>query len=621
MSDAPEFTAKTLEGEEKNKPKKTLASRKKTARSNTREINRAITSIYQDDQGRLPNMKKIQIKKSHPFLKFLFTVLILGGLLAATAWVGFFVLPSGNKFSESNLDFNIAGPKTLNLNATSTYTITIYNHQNISIKNVVLSMRYPAGFVFLESSQAAQNAGHNEWDLGEITSNKKMVLTISGKNYGAPASTQSWRGLLTYQPSNLNSTLQKTAILNTVFGSSLQIISAGPDKATIGTEVEYNFSVQASKDWQPDKLDLALILPSNFSITSSTPVLNKNRWLIELNGPSSTPLSNLKLSVRGKFSDGGTDSAVLKSILYLPVKELNQNVEVANSELTTAIAKNSLAFTVAINGTLKNFSTHPGEMLNISLNIKNSSAGDISKATVKFTMTGPAIGKQTLIEWAAITDASDGDIQGKQISGAIRQGEIIWDSKKIPALAKIKAGGEVNIDFSLPIKGADKISLADIKETKIAVASNLAYTDAAGAEDSLSGNPIDITLNSDLNFEMRHSVDSSGGAEKHDIKWILNNTFHPLKNIKLTADVYGDITWNGGQAPAGELKYDETKKTATWIVPEMPDSVDVLALPFSLTLNKKDPTQNLLIGKVHITAEDTVTGETIDFMADGINLL
>jgi len=620
MSDTPEFSSKPLESEAT--PKKRLPRRvAPKAKNNTQEINRAISSIYEDDKGHLPNIKKIQIKKHHPAAKFFASVLFIGVVLALAAWAKFLFWPTDG-FSDTGLEFTITGPETMALGATSTYTVAIRNNQAVAIKNLNLNIRYPAGFVFLDSSLAPQNAGHNEWTMGEIAANKKTTLTITGKTFGAPAEAQSWRALLDYQPANVNSEFQKTAILNTKFDASpFNIVMTGPDKATVGAEVEYTFKIENKTDWQPAKLELAFVPPAGFSITSSTPALAKNRWVLNLAGSSSTPLSEITLSLRGQFSNTGEANAIVKTALYLPVAELNQNVNIAESSLTTALAKNSVSFTTAVNGTLKDFSTHPGETLNVTINIKNTSATDISKGVVSFTLVGPSIGKQTLVDWQNITDPADGDIVGKQISDSLRQGQITWNSAQIPALAKIKAGAEINIDFRLAIKGADKVTLADFKENKITIASNLDYVDSAGAEQTLPGNAININLNSDLDLETRKTVSSAGGADKYDIKWIITNNFHPLKNVRLTADAYGDITFVAGTAPAGELKFDESKKTITWTVPEMPESVDVLALPFSITLNKKDPTQNLLVGKAHVTADDTITGETIDFLSDGVSLL
>nr|WP_298660595.1 hypothetical protein [uncultured Flavobacterium sp.] len=125
------------------------------------------------------------------------------------------------------------------------------------------------------------------------------------------------------------------------------------------------------------------------------------------------------------------------------------------------------------------------------------------------------------------------------------------------------------------------------------------------------------TVNSDLKFEAR---DTASGST-HQINWVLTNNFHPLKNITLVADVYGDSTVEmPATAPAGEVNYSDSAKRITWNIPSMPESVDVLALPMTITLNKTNPTQALLVSKVHIQAEDTVTGEKLDFMGEEVPL-
>jgi hypothetical protein len=53
----------------------------------------------------------------------------------------------------------------------------------------------------------------------------------------------------------------------------------------------------------------------------------------------------------------------------------------------------------------------------------------------------------------------------------------------------------------------------------------------------------------------------------------------------------------------------------------MPDGTDVLNRSFSITLNKHNPTQTLLLSKVHLTAEDSVTGKTIDLAGEEISLV
>src|SRR3989339_1334529 len=221
MSEEPSFSTKPLPDEPENKPKK--QSRKKrspetssSSRENIKQtkISKQLTQIYQDDQGHLPDMKKIKIKKNHSGFKTFLGVIFVGGLLAATAWAGFFFMPSDQKFSEEKVEIRVNGPTYVTAGTTTTYKISYENKQNLTLKKLTLNIQYPEGFVFLSSDVEAKNSGHTEWNLGEIAAGKKKEISITGISYGSISQKQSWRSFLKYKPENFESELQKAAILD-----------------------------------------------------------------------------------------------------------------------------------------------------------------------------------------------------------------------------------------------------------------------------------------------------------------------------------------------------------------------------------------------------------------------
>ena len=107
---------------------------------------------------------------------------------------------------------------------------------------------------------------------------------------------------------------------------------------------------------------------------------------------------------------------------------------------------------------------------------------------------------------------------------------------------------------------------------------------------------------------------TADGKDKRDFTWILRNTLHPLKNIELKAEVYGDVNFISSTLPAGTLNFDPKEKIIIWKIENMPENLDILAFPFSLIINKKNPSQQVLVSKIKITAEDTVTSQLITSM-------
>lgn len=620
----PSFSSKPLtdaDGQEIKPKRQRKRAPKKTEDGSSKQtkLSKQLTQIYQDKEGHLPDMRRIKIKKSQHGFKTFFVIIFIGGLLAAAAWAGLYFMPGNKKFSEDKINLTIEGPKNVTAGTTTTYKIYYENNQSVALRQATLNVQYPEGFTFISSDVASKNSGHTEWELNDIGAHKKNEITITGITYGSLNQRQSWRVFLTYQPENFGSELQKASFLDvSVDNPPFSLTISGPTKIILGNAAEYTFTVKKEYDSQTNKLELKPSWPQNFFITSSSPAISKDyKWIIEPNKTnSSSPANSWVFKIVGKFSSSTANSGDIAATLFTTNNK--SSFALANAKATTELTQNDLDFSLAINGSLSNFSSQPGENLNISLYLKNQSANNLSGATLKLILDAPSAKNQSLLNWTKIEDKFDGDRQGTQLSDSVRRGEIVWNKSKIPDLAKIDKNEEVNVDIQLPIKDDSSFNLSGLKDSsQIKAVAEVTFKDASGISHTFSSNQIVITVNSDLKFESRDSV----SGEKHQVNWVLTNNFHPLKNLILSADIYGDVKVDlPDPAPAGEIKFDSANKKITWTIAEMPESVDTLALPITVTLNKINPTQEMLISKVHIQADDTVTGEKLDFMGEEVGL-
>jgi len=625
------FSARSI-GEETAKKKRVVRKssprpiwEKKIEKEKMKKIDKELTSIYEDKGGKMPDMKAIKIRRRHPVLRLIFALVIVGGLMATVAWAGFFLLPN-TKTTGKQVELTIKGPTDLTLGATSTYIISYSNNQNIKLTDVVLTINYPESFAYLESSVSSSNGGHTEWKLDEIPANGSGEIKITGKSFGAINQNNSWRIFLNYKPENFNSELQNNTTLETTIAKSpLSLSASGPDNATIGDSLEYKFTLKNDGEWWPEKLTVEPKWPQNFSLVSSTPPVQKDgKWLLTIppSATGTTSSAEYVFSATGRYTDlnlnvdSETEMDVAANLLmpYGPSARLYQ---ISSTSLKTALAKNGHNFSLAINGTMTDFSSRPGDFLNITLYLKNSSKESMKDASVKIVLDSPSTNRQSALNWAALEDALDGNILGEQLSDTVRRGQITWNSQQNSALSEIKPNQEINIDFRLPIKDAKIFDLENLSEYQIKTGAEVIFKDKNNREQILSSNPITIILNSDLTFESRITKSAAGSQDKREVNWIINNNFHPLKNLELTATLYGDIEFIAPEAtPAGEVKYDSDLQQITWTIAEMPESIDVLAMPFNIILKKANPTQNLLISKVRVKADDTVTGQAIEFMGE-----
>lgn len=615
----PEFSSTPLE---EGKPKRRrVASRRKTVKKtlliNDKEMERQLDSIYKDENGDLPNMKKIEIKKGNKFLRRIFAMVIMLGLLSAAAWAGFFMMPSAKKPVSDQVTLTITGQENLELGATTTITIAYENNQRVILKNVVLTVRYPKDFVVIDSNLPARNQTHTEWHLDSLSPNQKGTVIITGKMYGAPESAQAWRAFLNYQPANFQSDLQTMAVFeNKITRSPYTLRLSGPDKVNVGKEANFTVTVEnAGTEWL-DGLTVVPVFPVYFHLTTSTPVLVKTAWPII---PATSTQYEIKFN--GQFSDNETALANIKLQIVRTDAQGNHYVIAAN-EFGAELVKNSLTASLAVNGALTKVSSYPGDALNVTIVLKNGSDGDITKITAKLKFDAPSYGKTSILDWANAQEKFDGTIKGTQISETIRRGEIAWNGTNMPELKKLAVGKEISWDLQLPVKDTKTADWDKVKEALASGMVEIIFTDKNGVEQTLTSNQVELVFNSDLKTEVRDEIKTNtANEEEHTIQWVITNTLHPLKTIVLTADIYGNAEVKlPATPPAGKLQYDNTTKHLVWEIEEMTEATDVLALPFTVILKTKNPTQNVLISKVRIQAVDTITNEQMNLMADEIAL-
>ncbi len=581
------------------------------------KIERQLNNIYKDDNGQIPDMQKIKKIKNGSFIGGLFKFLFSIAILAALAWAGFFFLPTTNKYSDSQIALEISGPENFIIGATTTYQIIFKNTQNVTVNNVNITANYPLGFIYSQSSIEPKNIGKNEWEIGNLKPNEEKILQITGNLFGSLGEAQSWRVLLNYTPENFKSEMQKVATLNVSPSQTpINISLAGIDKIAINTPANFIITVESKENLIGKNLEISPVFPSNFSIVSSSIPLEKNVWKLK-QSTSTQNISKYIINFTGKFSLTDEDAVPLKVQLKL-VDSKQGSFLLSEAVLNTEIIKNAITLNTAINGSLIDLESKPGEILNFTVLIKNSGKEDINKAQLKLVIDSPSYKKQSILSWSEITDKNDGDINGSQISDQIRRASLIWNGKKLSNLDKIKAGEEVSVDFQIPIKNSTAAPWNSIENNQIKITTELTFQDSTKSLQIINNNPINITLNSDLSIQIKNEVSNDNKErEKHDVTWILNNTFHPLKNIVLTADIYGDIIWQGPSSTlASDVQFDKNTKQLVWTISEMTENSDVLDLPFSIIINKKNPTQNTLISKIHITADDTISGKKIELLGD-----
>ena len=627
----PEFTRIDLPATEpvkkkvvrKRKPRATVKKTSSFGAPEEKKMKQELKEIYQNDDGTMPNMSNFQKKKSGGAVRAFFTLIFACAFLGAVAWAGFFVFKPKSGFAEKDVTLSISGEEQIVAGQEVHYRVRYRNSQNAPLTKANLQLKYPEGFVFSGASKEPNNDKKDEWILGKLDAQASGYIDIQGKLFGDINKKQSFRAFLNYTPANFNSEFQKVANLNTeITGSPATITVTAPAEAVPGASVEFTVDIIRPSDQLPKNLAFVLEPAGGLSLTLAEPANDKEglyQWgLAELS-------EKVQLKLKGACSpEEGAESADVKFKLlgWKDEKKQGEPYVFWTETKTVKLLKADLSAGLAVNGTMGALNIHPGEVLNAGLVVKNNGQTVLKNLTVKLVFETPSFDKKSMLDWGKLNDKFDGQIDGAQVNDTTRQGSITWTKRQIGGLANLAAGKELAIDINIPLKSGQTIDLIKFTTSAMTAGVEVKY-ESDGAQKLLSSNQINFIINSDLVLEVRDKVTGdSQDREMHNMDWIVSNSFHELKDIELSADIYGDVIWNDSalNVPAGEAKFDAAKKQLVWKIPSMPVSVDVLDLKFSVTINQKNPSQTNLTSKVKIKARDISTGQDIIIAGDEVLL-
>lgn len=587
-----------------------------------RQMSHDLAVIYQDENGKIPDMKHFQKRSGISWWKFFgvfFFLLALGltGIIISQNFVS-----SG--FSDDVAVISLDGSKQVRIGEETTFVLRYTNNDRSAFSQSNIEIRYPESFQFLSSNIAPTNDAKNKWDLGIIEKGQSGEIEIKGKFFGNVGEKQSFRIFFNYLPANFSSSFQKVVTQEVELAPvsySLSLKGAEKIQAGAETEIVINFS---SQDQTPIE-DTKIVFDGGekFSKRSANP---------EADAPSSLEWTvgneekQKEIHLKGVFaSESMQDESRIVKVKLMgknPAHDQGNMYTFLEQEMPLTLIHAAINPQLTVNGSNAELVVRPGDVLNTTLSIKNNGSLAIENVVATLVFDAPSNKKKSILDWAALEDSANGTVSGESVSETIRRGTIVWTLNEVKELKKIEPGKSLALDIRLPIKNSKKESLESYVGNTITGEVKIEYADATGKQ-SVMSNKIQMILNSDLSLELRddESKDEQG-REVHAVNWVFSNSLHELKNIEVTADVYGNVEWNADElsVPAGNVSYDKQKQKIVWKIDRMPLDVDVLAMQFSLTRLENNPTQKSLTSKVKVKALDTSTNKEINFTGEEITL-
>jgi len=614
------FVKKELPMEDSKKEEKI---EKNNGTMSQQEITQKLTEIYEDADGDMPDMQQFQKSKHSSFLHAFFILIFSVIFFATIAWIGFFVVQPGVKFSEDNIILTMSGNDNFISGEKSTYRIRYKNSQDVALHNVVLEVRYPKGFKFTSSTKETINDNNDSWKIGDIEAQGSGYIDVTGNIYGDINSEQSFRVFLNYMPDNFSSDFQKITTLTLSNKDSLvKVEIQTAEQVVAGLDTPIKIIISPNSD-VPVKNVLVSCVGGSFALKSSEPKSADGKsceWYFESLDASK------EINLSGFFSEDKENTNKFQVIVknWDSPERIGNGYILFDTQKEVALSNLETLYNLVVNGTTGSFDIQPGDTINATVSIKNNGDSVLKDAKLKVIIDAPSSDSRSILSWDKLdTGEFDSDIVGQQLSSDVRRGTITFDKRYISELKEIMPGDEIKVNVILPIKTSDNIRLSDYVAYRINVKSELSYN-LNDKTELISSNQVDIKLTSDLKMATQDEISQDvGGNDVHQISWVLTNTYHDLKNIEVTADLYGDISVDESNivVPAGTITYDKDKKKLIWKIEQMPISVDVLAVQFDVTILSENPTQKNLTSKPVVTAFDNIIQQDLKIFGQELILV
>ncbi len=591
------------------------------------EIDESLNEIYQDDNGRMVDVKKMDIRKRRGFFFWFFAVLIFAAVVGGGSYFGYnhYFLNSGT--DATAIDFGISGDTEVTAGEEFFYNLTYKNPANVVITNARIEVTYPANFIFLDSYPASPADDHRSWEIMSIPAQSSGSIRIKGMMIGGEDENGVILASITYVPANFSSEFKKESSFTTAIRDiGLDINIDYVPTALIGDITEAEIRINAKNDNYINAFRITLEPQENIKVENYAgeegddtladfTMPRPGVW--QVNGVGS---EEKKIPIRFTITEKVSDRQDLVLDFSKPVDETTYR-PFHQETMSFEVLKSDLNLALIVNGSREDQGVNFGDTLNYSIVYNNKGETDMNDVIIM------AVLESDFLDWTTLTDNNHGREKGNTIT---------WSKEEIPALATIKKHDEGTIDFSIKMMDAGKIDPTSIYQVKsfaqysVGQDTNDGATTATGTQEQDNrSNTITNKINSDLKLTetVRYFSEDNipvgtgphppkvGETTSYKVYWDVKNNLHELNNATVSVILPDYVKWDGkDRATVGSVSYNDSLNAVVWDIGRLPVTVFSANAEFSIKVTPGEDDKNkimVLLPGSTIKATDIETGDEI----------
>lgn len=604
------------------------------------EIEESLNEIYQDDDGKIVDVKKLSIKKGHGFFFWFFVfILFAGSLIGAGYGVSHYYFNSSNNVEE--VELVVSGETEVLSSEEYFYEINYKNLSSVPLHDVRIEVKYPENYIFIESQPAPSLEKNTVWEIDTIAPFNTGKIQIRGEMVGKDGITGILLANMTYMPENFSSYFEKKGAVSTkIKGIGLEIEIDYIKSALVNDDNEIAIRINSQEKSYLNNFRVTLEPQENIEILDNSEYKDKEGiidfetiragvWQI-----NEVKSEVLELPVLIKFLDKEQDLQSLKFYFSKGIKneqdkeESQKYYDFFEDIIEFEVMKSDLNLTVFCNGSKDDIGIDFDNYLNYSIVYNNKGEAEMKNVIIM------AVLESDFIDWDTLEDSSG----GKKIGNTIT-----WTKEEIASLETIEQNQEGSIDFSVKMKGAPDSINPDL-DYQVKAFSQYSVgkvdddSDEETEDDSEEKSEIDnrsniivSKINSNMNFDesVRYFNEDNipvgtgpnppevGKITSYKVYWKLTNNLHELRDVEIVSNLPEHVSWEDkSNVSAGTITYLKDKHAISWSINRLPITVVEATADFNISLTPKEDDKDkimVLLGGTNIIAEDSETEERLEF--------
>jgi hypothetical protein len=596
------------------------------------QVAESLSAIFSDESGQLPDMTKLERRRSRFFVYLLSGTAAFLLLLLVSVWAGFMVFKPFRGYSGKGLVLNIDGPSRVSLGQETSYFINWSNEASEPLAATEIRVSFPTDFNPTRIEPEPTGTGL-AWRLGSVEFGGRGTITVKGVFSGALGTKTAIQAVGTYRPATFNSDFEalvtkQIEYSESVLDGSIEV----PEKALPGDRISIAYVVHNRGSETMSGLEARLTLPPGF-IREATGTADglEGGWL-------SLPLGEIKpgasstAAVFGTFASGaGGNLPIQAEAGRIGQGGVFQTAQ--RAEGVISVLAGDLSLKLVVNGSDADRTIAFGETLRGTLAYENTSGETLGNVLIRLrleplestaTSSGAVLPKKPsdtpkFVVWSELDDSSSGTVSGNALT---------WDPDSVSVLAKLTQGQEGVFEFSVPVIGP-ALAASGTTGFQAVVEATVETVGKSKLNRTVRTKPMVFKFRSDVSLAAQARYFSEEGAPQgsgplppvvgqpttYRISWDLVKTLHELKNLRLTAILPKNVVWSDGiEVSAGEISYSEATREIRWQLNKLPADVGSAYAYFDLTLTPSsldDGRFAQVMGETRFEATDADINETI----------